>query len=269
MVNIIICYICVAYTMLGGIKAVVYTDVSYSLCQNEESLFSIKLKTLSSMEILGFTSIRNGCICCASCCSGHPSDRGCHGSLESCRWRWPHFSTKVSLDSNLHHLITFQVPPMQIKHSLAIVDKKFILLCSMSLSLTPRVTFWNSIFGVLIMWTSHVSFHQNCAQRLISLPSVQKAKRFFKNSIFSSNSIKMLLFDFNSSKIIHFSERWWCFLLAFSSSWVLILWPVLFFTHIITDAIQWKWESSPNMTNWCHDSFKMSLVTYQACRAFS
>lgn len=28
-VNIVICYICVIYTMLGGIKSVVWTDVSY------------------------------------------------------------------------------------------------------------------------------------------------------------------------------------------------------------------------------------------------
>lgn len=28
-INIVVCYVCVIYTMLGGIKAVVWTDVSF------------------------------------------------------------------------------------------------------------------------------------------------------------------------------------------------------------------------------------------------
>lgn len=49
---------------------------------------------------------------------------------------------------------------------------------SLSLDLTSRVTLWNTIASVFLMWTCHVSFHQNCAQRLISLPSLAKAKQF-------------------------------------------------------------------------------------------
>lgn len=40
-VNIIVCYICVIYTMLGGIKAVVWTDVSSCPLQNQCALNQI------------------------------------------------------------------------------------------------------------------------------------------------------------------------------------------------------------------------------------
>lgn len=61
-----------------------------------------------------------------------------------------------------------------------------IKLFSMSLDLTERVTFWNTIAAVFVGWTTHVSFNQNCAQRLITLPTLGHAKRF----IFISLSLK-------------------------------------------------------------------------------
>lgn len=56
----------------------------------------------------------------------------------------------------------------------------------MSLDLTTRVTFWNVIASGFFSMISGVSFHQNCAQRLVSLPSLNKAKRL---QLIESNSI--------------------------------------------------------------------------------
>lgn len=56
----------------------------------------------------------------------------------------------------------------------------------MSLDLSTRVTFWNVIASGFFNMTSGVSFHQNCAQRLVSLPSLNKAKRL---QLIGSNSM--------------------------------------------------------------------------------
>lgn len=58
-----------------------------------------------------------------------------------------------------------------------------IVFFSMSLDLTTKITFWNTVAAVLITMTCNLSFHQNCAQRLVSLPTLKKAKRFKQNSM--------------------------------------------------------------------------------------
>lgn len=76
----------------------------------------------------------------------------------------------------------------------------------MSLDLTSRVTFWNSVFPVILMWSCHVSFSQNCAQRLISLPSLQKAKKYIQlnNFILIVMFLNEIVVGFCRSMIIFF-----------------------------------------------------------------
>lgn len=46
------------------------------------------------------------------------------------------------------------------------------------MDLTERVTFWNTISSVFVGWTAYMTFSQNCAQRLVSLPTLKHAQRF-------------------------------------------------------------------------------------------
>lgn len=62
--------------------------------------------------------------------------------------------------------------------SFPVFPGKMLCQClSYSPNLTTRITFWNSIASLFFMWTCHITFSQNCVQRLISLPSLNKAKR--------------------------------------------------------------------------------------------
>lgn len=42
--------------------------------------------------------------------------------------------------------------------------------------MTSRITFWNSSLGYSLGWLAYVGLNQNCVQRMVSLPSMQKAR---------------------------------------------------------------------------------------------
>lgn len=48
---------------------------------------------------------------------------------------------------------------------------------SFTFDLVTRTTFWNTVIGILILWTYHVGFSQSCVQRLVALPSLKLARR--------------------------------------------------------------------------------------------
>ena len=47
----------------------------------------------------------------------------------------------------------------------------------MQLDLTSRQTFWNMVFGNIVLWTTYVGLNQSCVQRIVSVPSVKHAQR--------------------------------------------------------------------------------------------
>lgn len=53
----------------------------------------------------------------------------------------------------------------------------FSKLNSFSLDLVSRTTFWNTVSYLFCIWICHVGFSQCCIQRLVSLPSLQVAKK--------------------------------------------------------------------------------------------
>lgn len=46
----------------------------------------------------------------------------------------------------------------------------------MNFDMTSRITFWNSGFGYSLGWLAYVGLNQNCVQRMVSLPSMKKAR---------------------------------------------------------------------------------------------
>ncbi|XP_031621567.1 uncharacterized protein LOC116339681 [Contarinia nasturtii] len=140
-VNIIVSYVCVTYTMLGGIKAVVWTDVLQAFVM------------VTSCVIVAFLGVQK---------TG---------------------GTYEVIDRAIEGGRLF--PP------------------NMSMDLTTRITFWNSVLPQFVGWTCYISFHQNCAQRLISLPTLEKAKRamivFFIGVIFMmgiNSSTGLIMYSF-------------------------------------------------------------------------
>lgn len=46
------------------------------------------------------------------------------------------------------------------------------------MNLTTRTTFWNLTINTFIVWSAHIAFSQNNVQRIVSLPSLEAARRF-------------------------------------------------------------------------------------------
>lgn len=55
-----------------------------------------------------------------------------------------------------------------------------IIFFETSTDLTMRHTFWNAIFGNFVMWAAYLGLNQSCVQRIVALPSLSAAKRYFK-----------------------------------------------------------------------------------------
>ncbi|XP_064550482.1 sodium-coupled monocarboxylate transporter 2 [Drosophila montana] len=113
-INAIVCSICVFYTMIGGIKAVVWTDV----VQASIMVVSVVLVGIMGAQRLG-------------------------GLGEVLRIAGEGGRLKVNYTFN---------------H-------------------TERSTFWNVYSSAVIAWTSYVGLNQSCVQRIVSLPSLAKARR--------------------------------------------------------------------------------------------
>lgn len=64
---------------------------------------------------------------------------------------------------------------------------------SFTLDLVTRTTFWNTISCFFCIWTVHVGFSQSCVQRLVSLPTLNDAKR------------SMIIFSFGVALIMTFT----------------------------------------------------------------
>jgi hypothetical protein len=56
--------------------------------------------------------------------------------------------------------------------------KNYIILktFSMEFDLTTRETFWNTLFGGLVLWGTYVGLNQSCIQRIVSVPSKTHAR---------------------------------------------------------------------------------------------
>lgn len=52
---------------------------------------------------------------------------------------------------------------------------------STAFDLTTRQTLWNSVLGMLVMWGGYVGLNQSCVQRIVALPSINHARRYFLN----------------------------------------------------------------------------------------
>ena len=48
---------------------------------------------------------------------------------------------------------------------------------SWAFDLTTRQTVWNMSTGYLIMWSTYVGLNQSCIQRIVSVPTINHAKR--------------------------------------------------------------------------------------------
>lgn len=49
---------------------------------------------------------------------------------------------------------------------------------SLSVNLTTRTTLWNLTISTFLVWVAHLAFSQNNIQRIVSLPTLQDARRF-------------------------------------------------------------------------------------------
>ncbi|KAL5279433.1 hypothetical protein ACFFRR_003822 [Megaselia abdita] len=114
LVNTMLCSICIVYTMIGGIKAVVWTDVV--------QIFVICIAVIL-ISVIALIRV---------------------GSLEDV----------ILKASNLG-----------------------ILKLNTNFDLTSRATVWNCSMSGLIVLTSYLGLNQSCVQRIISLPSINHAKK--------------------------------------------------------------------------------------------
>ncbi|KAM7360896.1 LOW QUALITY PROTEIN: sodium-coupled monocarboxylate transporter 1-like [Cochliomyia hominivorax] len=114
LINTVVCSICVFYTMLGGIKAVVWTDVVQA---------GIMISSVVLVGVLGTLKVGG-------------LDKVLENASEGGRM-------------------------------------------DMNYSMDPRVrsTFWNLFCGGLLMWTGHIGLNQSCVQRIVSLPSLNQARK--------------------------------------------------------------------------------------------
>lgn len=53
----------------------------------------------------------------------------------------------------------------------------FFRICSMSLNLMTRVTFWNTVIHAFCVSICQIGFSQSCVQRLASLPTLKEAQK--------------------------------------------------------------------------------------------
>ncbi|KAL9897340.1 sodium-coupled monocarboxylate transporter 2-like isoform 1-T1 [Glossina fuscipes fuscipes] len=114
LINTIVCSICVFYTMLGGIKAVVWTDVVQAM---------VMLSSVVLVSYLGVLKV---------------------GGLNK-------VFENVEAGGRL----------------------------DVSYSLDPRIrsSFFSLFISGYLMWTGHIGLNQICVQRIVSLPTIQQAKR--------------------------------------------------------------------------------------------
>ncbi|KAI8124518.1 Sodium-coupled monocarboxylate transporter 2 [Lucilia cuprina] len=114
LINTVVCSICIFYTMLGGIKAVVWTDVVQA---------GIMLSSVVLVGVLGTLKVG-----------------GLNKVLE-------YAGEGGRLDFNF--------------------------------SMDPRIrsTFWNLFSGGILLWVGHIGLNQSCVQRIVSLPSLQQARK--------------------------------------------------------------------------------------------
>lgn len=168
-VNIVICYICVIYTMLVSVG-----DCGFSECQS--LLVIVKLNFFRAGRNKG------GCLyrCAPSSCDGWIGRHCCYiwnicnrrhwWSMGSCSWWRQNFFSHVRMTL---------ICKWDENEFLWLNNRTIIsLLFSMSLNPVKRITFWNIVSSMFVMWTCHITFSQNCVQRLVSLPTLAKAKRF-------------------------------------------------------------------------------------------
>lgn len=71
----------------------------------------------------------------------------------------------------------------------------------MTLNPTVRTTFWNITISMFILRTCYITFNQSCVQRLISLPTLEKAKRSMY--IFLIGFLLILLFNVGTGIIMY------------------------------------------------------------------
>lgn len=60
------------------------------------------------------------------------------------------------------------------------LNQKLNFIFSFSIDLTTRITFWNITINTFLMWICHVTFSQNCVQRIASVATLRAAKRLKK-----------------------------------------------------------------------------------------
>ncbi|XP_055327149.1 sodium-coupled monocarboxylate transporter 2-like isoform X2 [Sitodiplosis mosellana] len=113
-VNAIVCYVCIVYTALGGLKAIISIGLIHAL---------ILVASIVAIALLGVYHV---------------------GLAEI----W----TRSVVGGRI-------VPP------------------DLSVNLTTRTTLWNLTVNTFLVWVAHVAFSQNMIQRIVSLPSLQDAKR--------------------------------------------------------------------------------------------
>jgi len=42
---------------------------------------------------------------------------------------------------------------------------------------TTRQTFWNMLFGNIVLWTTYVGLNQSCVQRIVAVPTINDARK--------------------------------------------------------------------------------------------
>uniref|UniRef100_A0A336LPX0 CSON011097 protein n=1 Tax=Culicoides sonorensis TaxID=179676 RepID=A0A336LPX0_CULSO len=114
LINAIVCGVGVFYTMFGGIKAVVWTDVLQAFVMVGSTFFIAGY----SLNLLGG------------------------------------FGEVFSIASEGGRLELF----------------------NMQFDFTSRITFWNSSLGYALSWLAYIGLNQNCVQRMVSLPTLKKAR---------------------------------------------------------------------------------------------
>ncbi|XP_075166349.1 sodium-coupled monocarboxylate transporter 2-like [Haematobia irritans] len=113
-INTIVCSICIFYTMLGGIKAVVWTDVVQA---------GIMIGSVLLVGILGILKVGG---------FGKVIEKASEGGR---------FDLYFGFDPRV------------------------------------RTTVWGLFNGGILLWAGHIGLNQSCVQRIVSLPSLDKARR--------------------------------------------------------------------------------------------
>ncbi|XP_031621524.1 sodium-coupled monocarboxylate transporter 2-like [Contarinia nasturtii] len=113
-VNVIVCYICVLYTALGGLKAIISIGCVHAI------ILTLSIVAIASLGVY-------------------------HVGLDEI---WSRSVVGGRIDTP-----------------------------DLSVNLTTRTTLWNLSISTFLVWVAHLAFSQNNIQRIVSLPTLQDARR--------------------------------------------------------------------------------------------